>query len=81
MEGGGGWICAAIGIGLVAILALVAAGIFRRERCTVCGVRIKRTSYRVRINGKRHTLCPNCNDSIEKRRSSAAVHKLFGKGS
>lgn len=65
---------------IVAIIALVAlwqAFAYPRH-CAVCGIVPQNTKYQGKIDGRRVTMCPNCRNSIARRRSKQAVDAMFG---
>lgn len=62
-------------LGLLGLLALVGY-LLRPRRCDLCGNVLKRASYRWTLEGEKKTVCPHCNQSLERRQSKAAMRRL-----
>jgi|GEM_PF-3751303 len=61
---------------LVLLLAVVVALLFRSRRCELCGNVIERKSHLWTIEGAKKTVCPYCNQSLARKRSSAATRRF-----
>jgi len=74
---------AALIIGIVVVLAIIAIVVAAvsgsRSACDVCGAELKRTKYQGEVDGKRVTMCANCNRRIASHVSRVATDRLLGK--
>ena len=59
-------------IGFIAMLVLYSLS----RTCQVCGVALKRVTYRWQIDGETKRVCPNCNRTLERRQSSHALRNI-----
>ena len=74
-DGTGGVVgCACVILAVLLVVGLVAA---INSKCDICETPIKKKSYSWKIDGKRHTLCPNCNRRMESRQSAKAFKRKF----
>ncbi len=72
----GGVVCCA-SIGLIAVLLLVLQIVFGKpSQCQVCGNPIRRNAYKWKLQGKTTWVCGNCNRSLERKASQAAIKGL-----
>jgi phage FluMu protein Com len=62
-------------LGLLGLLVLVVY-VLRPRRCDLCGNVLKRASYRWTLEGEKKTVCPHCNQSLERRQSKAAMKRF-----
>lgn len=63
---------------LVAVLLIIGLIFYamRPKRCDICGNRIQRKSHVWTIEGTNKTVCVPCNQTLARRRSSAALRQL-----
>lgn len=61
-------------LGLLGLLVLLIY-LLRPRRCDLCGNVLKRASYRWTLEGVKKTVCPHCNQSLERRQSKAAMRR------
>lgn len=59
---------------VIVVLALLKI----KGNCTICGVKIKRKSYKWAIGEEAHKVCPSCNAAMERKQSSRAIKRKFG---
>ena len=69
--------CWVIG-GVVLLLFFVYAASVK-VNCALCGNKLKRAKYEAMVDGKKITICPNCNRSLEAKNSRAAMQALSGR--
>jgi hypothetical protein len=62
-------------LGLLGLLALVVY-LLRPRRCDLCRNVLKRASYRWTLEGEKKTVCPHCNQSLERRQSKTAMRRF-----
>lgn len=61
------------------VIALIVIGaIFKPRRCDICDTYFKKSYYTWTIDGKKQHLCPNCNNKMSRRVSSAKFNNRFG---
>lgn len=78
---GGSWGGLSYGVAAFGILValILGAKLMPSGRCDLCGAQLKRAKYLwVGPDGKKKTICPNCNRGIEQRRSKEAVRRALG---
>lgn len=62
-------------LGLLGLLVLVVY-MLKPQRCDLCGNVLKRASYKWTLEGEKKTVCPHCNQSLERRQSKAAMRRI-----
>ena len=62
-------------LGVLGLLVL-AVYMLKPRRCDLCGNVLKRASYRWTLEGEKKTVCPHCNQSLERRQSKAAMRRI-----
>lgn len=68
------WGIVALIIGLV-LFFVAAIVVAIPKTCDVCNAALKRASYSWKLDGKNQRVCPNCNRSLERKTSRAALKK------
>lgn len=58
-------------VGLVLLVAIAMP-----RNCDICGNTLRRTSYTWAVDGKKRTVCPHCNQSLERKQSREAMKKF-----
>jgi phage FluMu protein Com len=61
--------------GLLGLLVLVVY-MLKPQRCALCGNVLKRASYKWTLEGEKKTVCPHCNQSLERRQRKAAMRRI-----
>lgn len=70
--------CWVLGGAAVVLFFIYAASI--KVSCELCGNTLKRKRYEAEVDGKRLTICPNCNRSLEAKRSREATRAVLEDG-
>src|SRR5437764_5410174 len=62
-------------ISIVLVVAFVGGLILyaKSRSCEICGISLKRVTYRWEIGGAKKRVCPNCNRTLERRQSHRAL--------
>ncbi len=68
--------------GLLAVVVLVVGlivlgSLLPPDSCYICGVKLKKSSYKWKLDRASRHVCPNCNRSLERKQSQAAISDLF----
>jgi len=68
-------------LGIIGVVVLVGLFILHALTsgpvdCEICGVELKKKSYEWNIDGKKKTVCPNCNRKMEKKASDDAFRDM-----
>ncbi len=65
----------ALGVGGIVLLVIVVGMFAQPTECGICGNKLKKTSYKWELEGKKVRVCPSCNSALEKKRSREALKK------